>query len=143
MKHDRKRGNGFRKSILASAGIASLIAITPVVASTLPVTLETLLESSGRANILVVLQQGDLNQLSAVQFGDSGLQSTQHGDENNALVLQAGNHNSVLLDQQGNRNNANIEQYGEGSSIQLFQYGEANFSIQQLASSENITVTQY
>nr|WP_283164179.1 curlin repeat-containing protein [Shewanella corallii] len=48
-----------------------------------------------------------------------------------------------MLKQEGNNNAALITQYGEDSSIQLFQYGEANFAIQQLASGEYLTVTQY
>ena len=134
---------GRKRCALAAFSGILLLAASNVCAESIPVTLQTLLEANGRANVLTALQQGNHNQLDVLQVGGNEFLVVQSGNANQATVQQLGASNQILLDQQGNNNAASIVQYGEDSSIQLFQYGEANFAIQQLASGENITVTQY
>ncbi|MGI2258833.1 curlin repeat-containing protein [Shewanella sp. GXUN23E] len=134
------RGN---KPVLALV-VLILPLLSPVAYSEpVPVTLQLLLESHGRANLLSALQLGDHNQLEVLQVGNNDAVTIQSGSANLANVQQLGTANQLVLEQQGNNNAASVSQYGEESSIQIFQYGEANFSIQQLASGEHVTVTQY
>lgn len=127
---------------LALVTVIGLVS-APAPADYLPITLEALMEANGRANTLLALQQGNNNQLIVTQIGGNEFQVIQAGNDNLATVDQLGSSNQLLLNQQGDNNQASVVQYGNGSSIQLIQYGEANFAIQQLASGEHITVTQY
>ncbi len=143
MEIQLNRKDWTQKLLAKTGGLTLLLLAGGAYAEPVPVTLQTLLEANGRANILSALQQGNHNQLEVLQVGGNEFLAIQSGNANQATVQQLGAGNELLLKQEGNNNAALITQYGEDSSIQLFQYGEANFAIQQLASGEYLTVTQY
>ncbi len=110
----------------------------------LPVTLQTLLESNGRDNLIELFQIGVQNQVIATQAGEHNqLMLTQLGVGNEATVTQLGFNNEVELLQAGNHNSAEVTQIGDNNLVQLSQLGSANFSIQQIGDGASIAVTQY
>lgn len=110
----------------------------------LPITLQTLLESAGRDNLIDLMQQGDANQAFILQNGsDNAAYLTQLGDSNEVNIQQFGSENQVELLQVGERNSASITQIGQGNQVQLNQLGNASFSIQQIADGAAIAITQY
>lgn len=112
--------------------------------STLPITLQTLLENSGRGHMVDVIQQGALNQLNIAQIGEQNwAYIMQVGEGNTADILQLGSNNEVELLQAGENNNASVIQVGDDNRVQLNQLGSANFSIEQIADGAAITITQY
>lgn len=110
----------------------------------LPVTLQTLLENSGRENLINLVQLGTLNQAKIMQMGSQNYAYLQQiGEGNQADVIQHGKNNQVELLQVGTENNASITQVGNDNLVNLNQLGHANFSIEQLADGAEITITQY
>lgn len=110
----------------------------------LPVTLQALLERSGRDNLITLVQQGTLNQGLLFQSGsNNSAEVTQIGNENDALITQIGSNNEVQLLQVGSQNKASITQIGNDNLVQLNQLGSGNFSIQQIADGAAISITQY
>lgn len=110
----------------------------------LPVTLQTLLENSGRENLIDLAQLGTLNQANIMQMGSNNYAYLQQiGESNQADIVQYGTSNQVELLQIGIENNASITQVGNDNLVNLNQLGHANFSIEQLADGAEITITQY
>ncbi|MCE9685730.1 curlin [Shewanella sp. AS16] len=110
----------------------------------LPVTLQTLLESSGRDNLIDLVQLGSFNHATLMQSGnDNSTSVLQTGSNNQADVAQYGGNNRVALHQAGIRNQAAITQIGNDNLVQLNQLGSASFSIEQIADGAEITITQY
>lgn len=112
--------------------------------SELPITLQVLLEQSGRDNAIGLVQLGYSNHADVLQSGHDNTNATvQFGVENQASVHQYGSGNEVQLLQVGWANQANITQVGDGNLVKLNQLGSANFSIEQIADNAAITITQY
>lgn len=112
--------------------------------SELPVTLQALIERSGRDNLIDLVQQGTANQGIVFQSGnDNSAYVTQAGNDNVSLVTQIGTNNEVQLLQVGTQNMASITQIGNDNLVQLNQLGSGNFSIQQIADGAAISITQY
>ncbi|WP_349356701.1 curlin [Shewanella jiangmenensis] len=110
----------------------------------LPVTLQTLLETHGRENLVELFQVGAQNQFSAEQAGSQNqLYAAQAGSGNEAKVIQVGVNNSVELRQVGRDNRATVAQIGDDNQVQLNQLGSANFTIHQIGDGASIAVTQY
>lgn len=110
----------------------------------LPVTLQALLERSGRDNLIELVQQGTANQGLLFQSGsDNKADVTQVGNDNDALITQIGSNNEVQLLQVGSQNTASVTQIGNDNLVQLNQLGSGNFSIQQIADGAAISITQY
>lgn len=110
----------------------------------LPVTLQTLLERSGRDNLIHLAQLGDMNQANLIQSGNENYaELLQVGLGNQADITQLGERNQIELDQIGNDNQAAIIQVGDNNLVQLNQLGSANFSIEQIADNASISITQY
>lgn len=112
--------------------------------SELPITLQTLLESSGRSNVIGLVQAGVLNQATLSQTGASNMiDLIQVGNNNQAEVIQLGQDNEVELLQLGADNQAFITQIGDDNLVQINQLGSASFSIEQIADGAAMTITQY
>ncbi|GGI67043.1 curlin [Shewanella hanedai] len=110
----------------------------------LPVTLQSLLESNGRENLVNLVQLGNLNTAHIIQLGSHNYTDLlQLGDNNEADVAQYGKNNQVELIQVGDDNQASITQVGNNNQVNLNQLGSANFSIEQIADGAEITITQY
>jgi minor curlin subunit len=110
----------------------------------LPVTLQGLLESHGRDNLVNLFQHGNFNQATLNQTGiENNAYLTQLGIGNQASVIQIGSNNELELLQQGDNNRADVTQIGNDNLIQINQLGSANFSIEQIADNAAITITQY
>ncbi|MBB1269685.1 curlin [Shewanella sp. SR44-3] len=110
----------------------------------LPITLQGLLESNGRDNVVNLFQQGSFNQASISQIGiANNAYLIQQGEDNQASVNQVGSNNELELLQQGNYNRADVTQIGNDNLIQINQLGRANFAIEQIADNAAITITQY
>lgn len=110
----------------------------------LPITLQTLLESSGRENVINLVQLGSLNHANLSQSGaGNGTNLIQMGHGNHADIVQYGKDNEVELLQAGANNFADITQVGNDNLVQINQLGSANFSIEQIADGAAITITQY
>ncbi|QYJ74709.1 curlin [Shewanella sp. FJAT-52076] len=140
------------KSLILSASL--LLCCPAVLAETpthrvgdemsLSVPLQTLLESSGRDNLIDLFQMGEQNEAMVAQLGDfNNLIVTQIGVSNQTLVFQQGSDNEVDLFQAGYHNSAEVTQIGDNNLVQIKQLGSANFSIQQLGNGASIAVTQY
>ncbi len=115
-----------------------------LVTNELPITLQTLLESSGRDNLINLVQVGVLNQANLSQSGEGNITDIiQIGNSNQAEILQFGQDNEVELLQAGVDNQAYITQIGDENSVQINQLGSASFSIEQIADGAAITITQY
>jgi minor curlin subunit len=110
----------------------------------LPITLQTLLESTGRENVINLVQLGVLNHANLSQSGaGNGANLIQMGSNNHADIIQYGQDNEVELLQAGADNRANITQIGNDNLVQINQLGSASFSIEQIADGAAITITQY
>ncbi|GIU03692.1 curlin [Shewanella sp. c952] len=110
----------------------------------LPITLQTMLESTGRENIINLVQLGALNNTNLSQSGAGNTASlVQIGSSNHAEITQVGEDNEVELLQAGTENHANITQIGNDNLVQMNQLGSASFSIEQIADGAAITITQY
>lgn len=113
-------------------------------ANELPITLQTLLESSGRENVVNLVQLGVLNHADLSQSGTgNGTNLVQIGNDNYAEVIQYGQDNEVELLQAGANNFADVTQIGNDNLVQINQLGSASFSIEQIADGAAITITQY
>lgn len=112
--------------------------------NTLPITLQTLLESTGRENVVNLTQLGVLNHTYLSQAGEGNVTNLlQMGSSNKAQIMQYGQDNDVELMQTGVDNQANITQIGNDNLVHLNQLGSASFSIEQIADGAAITITQY
>jgi minor curlin subunit len=110
----------------------------------LPITLQGLLESHGRENLVNLFQHGSFNQAALNQAGiENTAYLTQLGISNQASVIQIGSNNELELLQQGDNNLANVTQIGNDNLIQINQSGSAHFAIEQIADNAAITITQY
>lgn len=110
----------------------------------LPVTLQSLLENSGRENLIELMQLGSLNQAYISQTGAMNtVLLEQAGVNNTAEIIQLGTNNEVDLLQSGADNQASITQVGDGNLVELNQLGNADFSIEQIADDSVISITQY
>ncbi|QYK03367.1 curlin [Shewanella sp. FJAT-53749] len=113
-------------------------------ANGLPITLQTLLEGSGRENVINLFQLGTLNHANLSQSGaGNGTSLIQMGSSNHAEIIQYGEDNEVELLQAGINNFADITQVGNDNLVQINQLGSASFSIEQIADGAAITITQY
>lgn len=124
--------------------VGSFAAESEFESNELPITLQTLLESSGRSNIINLVQAGVLNQATLSQMGEGNItELLQIGSNNQAEIIQLGQDNEVELLQSGANNQAFITQIGDDNLVQINQLGSASFSIEQIADGAAMTITQY
>lgn len=124
--------------------LISMMAISKSNAHELSLSLQALLERSGRDNLIELVQQGNANNGYVIQAGrDNDAYITQQGELNQVFVAQAGSDNEVKLLQSGGKNSASITQIGEANLVELNQTGSHSFSILQIADNAAISITQY
>ncbi|WP_371316293.1 curlin [Shewanella sp. NIFS-20-20] len=107
-------------------------------------TLQAVLENSGRDNAIRLIQSGELNQATMVQLGVSNESDIlQSGNNNQANSTQVGSGNLIKISQRGDDNLANISQIGQNNLVQLNQSNGTSFAIQQIGDGAAISITQY
>lgn len=108
------------------------------------ITLSSLVEASGRENLIDLLQHGSYNQAYLNQSGsNNNINLNQIGYNNESQIDQFGYNNSVDINQLGNSNTIEITQIGNENLVQLNQFGETSFSVEQIADNATIIITQY
>lgn len=108
------------------------------------ITLSSLVESSGRDNLIDLLQYGSFNQANLSQTGqNNNISLDQVGYKNESDINQLGYNNTVDIVQFGNSNHIQVTQVGNENLVQLNQFGDTSFSVEQIADNAIIRITQY
>ena len=107
-------------------------------------SLESLLTSANRENLISLFQSGSNNEAVLVQIGsNNSINVAQIGQNNFAVVNQYGNDNEVELNQLGNNNFDVIIQNGDGNLVEIDSLGNTGFIIQQNSDNAVVRISQF
>ena len=107
-------------------------------------SLESLLISSNRGNLISLLQSGVSNDAVLIQNGsDNSVMLEQVGKNNFALINQRGDGNQVDYSQSGDSNFGLVNQVGNDNVVQVDSHGYTGFIIHQISDNTVLRITQY
>ncbi|RYV02884.1 curlin [Shewanella sp. OPT22] len=107
-------------------------------------SLESLLTSNNRENLISLFQSGSNNEAVLLQIGsNNSINVAQIGRNNFAVVNQFGNDNEVELNQLGNNNFDVIIQNGDHNLVEIDSLGNTGFIIQQNTDNAVVRISQF
>lgn len=108
------------------------------------ISLESLLASSNRSNLISLLQAGTSNEAILLQLGsNNSIELEQIGNNNFTYINQQGDGNKVDLRQFGNHNFDVIKQVGNDNLVQIDALGGTGFIIHQISDNAVLRITQF